>query len=102
MTMIDTFGRKLMNGDVIEIPNLRDYHPLNKEIPSALPRYYQIQDADFASEGFSVTWLPHLWRVKCTPLKDQQEFSNITRQAVCGRKHLGSRQLLSLQVPLSI
>jgi hypothetical protein len=76
--MIDTFGRKLMNGDVIEIPNLRDYHPLNASIPRALPRYYQIQDADFASEGFSVTWLPHLWRVKCTPLKDQQEFSNIT------------------------
>jgi hypothetical protein len=76
--MIDTFGRKLMNGDVIEIPNLRDYHPLNQNIPRALPRYYQIQDADFASEGFSVTWLPHLWRVKCTPLKDQQEFSNIT------------------------
>jgi hypothetical protein len=76
--MIDTFGRKLMNGDVIEIPNLRDYHPLNQNIPRALPRYYQIQDADFASEGFSVTWLPHLWRVKCTPMKDQQEFSNIT------------------------
>jgi hypothetical protein len=76
--MIDTFGRKLMNGDVIEIPNLKDYHPLNQDIPRALPRYYQIQDADYASEGFSVTWLPHLWRVKCTPLKDQQEFSNIT------------------------
>jgi hypothetical protein len=60
--MIDTFGRKLMNGDVIEIPNLKDYHPLNQNIPRALPRYYQIQDADFASEGFSVTWLPHLWR----------------------------------------
>jgi hypothetical protein len=79
-TMIDTFGRKLMNGDVIEIPNLTDYHPLNKEIPRALPRYYVIQDADYASEGFSVTWLPHLWRVKCTPMKDQQEFAQITNK----------------------
>jgi hypothetical protein len=79
-TMIDTFGRKLMNGDVIEIPNLKDYHPLNKEIPRALPRYYVIQDADYASEGFSVTWLPHLWRVKCTPMKDQQEFNTITNK----------------------
>ena len=78
--MIDTFGRKLMNGDVIEIPNLTDYHPLNKEIPRALPRYYVIQDADFASEGFSVTWMPHLWRVKCTPMKDQQEFNTITNK----------------------
>ena len=79
-TMIDTFGRKLMNGDVIEIPNLTDYHPLNKEIPRALPRYYVIQDADYASEGFSQTWLPHLWRVKCTPMKDQQEFNQITNK----------------------
>ena len=79
-TMIDTFGRKLMNGDVIEIPNLKDYHPLNQNIPRALPRYYVIQDADFASEGFSVTWLPHLWRVKCTPMKDQQEFNTITNK----------------------
>jgi hypothetical protein len=79
-TMIDTFGRKLMNGDVIEIPNLKDYHPLNKAIPRALPRYYVIQDADYASEGFSVTWLPHLWRVKCTPMKDQQEFNTITNK----------------------
>ena len=79
-TMIDTFGRKLMNGDVIEIPNLTDYHPLNQSIPRALPRYYVIQDADYASEGFSRTWLPHLWRVKCTPMKDQQEFAQITNK----------------------
>jgi hypothetical protein len=39
-----------------------------------------IQDSDFASEGFSQTWLPHLWRVKCTPMKDQQEFNQITNK----------------------
>ena len=75
--MIDTFGRKLMNGDVIEVPNLKDYNPLNEALPRALPRYYVIQDANFASEGFSQTWLPHLWRIKATPLNNQQEYSNI-------------------------
>ena len=75
--MIDTFGRKLMNGDVIEVPNLKDYHPLNQSIPKALPRYYQITDANYASEGFSQTWLPHLWRIKAIPLNNQQEFSKI-------------------------
>ena len=60
--MIDTFGRKLMNGDVIEVPNLKDYNPLNEDIPKALPRYYQITDANFASEGFSQTWLPQIGR----------------------------------------
>ena len=75
--MIDTFGRKLMNGDVIEVPNLKDYNPLNSNIPKALPRYYVIQDANYASEGFSQTWLPHLWRIKATPLTNQQEYAKV-------------------------
>jgi len=78
--MIDTMGRKLMSGDVLELPNLRDYNPLNETIPRALPRFYVIQDAAFASEGFSQTWLPHLWRVKCTPMVNAQEFNEITKE----------------------
>jgi len=78
--MIDTFGRKLMSGDVIEVPNLKDYNPLDTSIPKALPKYYVIQDAAFASEGFSQTWLPHLWRVKATPMVNAQEFSQIINQ----------------------
>ena len=79
--MIDTIGRKLMAGDVIEIPNLKDYHPLDKSLAKALPRWYVIQDAAFASEGFSQTWLPHLWRVKATPMVNAQEYNSITKQA---------------------
>ena len=75
--MIDQFGRKLMNGDVIEVPNLKDYHPLDTSGPKALPKYYVIQDASFASEGFSQTWLPHVWRVKATPLTASQEYNDI-------------------------
>jgi hypothetical protein len=76
--MIDSFQRKLMVGDVLEIPNLTDYNPLNPNLPKALPRYYVVQDAAFASEGFSQTWLPHLWRIKATPLTDSQEYNSIT------------------------
>ena len=75
--MIDTFGRKLMSGDVLELPNLKDYNPLNDALPRALPRYYVIQDAAFASEGFSQTWLPHLWRIKATPLVNAQEYLSL-------------------------
>ena len=75
--MIDTLGRKLMSGDVLEVPNLRDYHPLDASLARALPKYYVIQDAAFASEGFSQTWLPHLWRVKATPMVNAQEFKQI-------------------------
>ena len=78
--MIDTMGRKLMSGDVLELPNLRDYNPLDPTIPRALPKWYVIQDAAFASEGFSQTWLPHLWRVKATPMVNSQEFDQITKQ----------------------
>ena len=78
--MIDTFGRKLMSGDVIEVPNLRDYNPLDTALVKSLPRYYVIQDANFASEGFSVTWLPHLWRVKATPMVNAQEYQQIINQ----------------------
>ena len=78
--MIDTLGRKLMNGDVLELPNLKDFHPLDSGIAKAIPKYYVIQDAAFASEGFSQTWLPHLWRVKATPLVGAQEYHDILKK----------------------
>ena len=87
--MIDLIGRKLMVGDVLELPHLTDYHPLNETIPTALRRYYQVTDGDFASEGFSSTWYPHLWRIKCEPLVDSQEFSNILDQPVSKDNYLG-------------
>ena len=75
--MIDTLGRKLMTGDVIEVPNLKDPNPLNAAITRALPKFYVVQDASYPAEGFSQTWLPHLWRVKCTPLVNSQEYKDI-------------------------
>lgn len=80
--MIDLLGRKLMSGDVIEVPNLKDYHPLNSSGLKALPKYYVIQDASYASEGFSQTWLPHLWRVKATPLTASQEYDDILNRPI--------------------
>jgi hypothetical protein len=80
--MIDTFGRKLMNGDVLEVPNLKDYNPLNTAIPVPLPKYYMIQDAAFASEGFAQTWQPHTWRVKATPMTNAQEVKDILKSPV--------------------
>jgi hypothetical protein len=75
--MIDTIGRKLMSGDVIEVPNLKDPNPLDASITKALPKYYVIQDAAYASEGFAAEWLPHLWRVKATPMVNAQEYQEI-------------------------
>lgn len=87
--MIELIGRKLMVGDVLELPHLTDYHPLNEAIPVGLRRYYQVTDGNFASEGFTQTWYPHLWRIKCEPLVDSQEFSNILSQPVEKDNYLG-------------
>lgn len=87
--MIDLIGRKLMVGDVLELPHLLDYNPLKETIPVALKRFYQITDGNFASEGFSPTWYPHLWRIKCEPLVDSEEFSQILSEPIDQDNYLG-------------
>ena len=75
--MVETVGRKIIVGDVIELPHLKDYYPLNDDLPAALKRYYVVQDATRGAEGFSPTWFGHLWRVKVQPLVDSQEYKDI-------------------------
>ena len=75
-TMVDVMGRKIMPGDVFELPHLRDDLVLDSEA-KAINKFYIVQDANRASEGFSQTWYPHIWRVKCSPLIDSQEYKDI-------------------------
>jgi hypothetical protein len=76
--MVATMGRKLMNGDVLELMHLKDYD-VQGDLPAALKRYYVIGDCSWASEGFSPTWYPHLWRCKLNPLVDSQEYKDIMK-----------------------
>jgi len=73
---VEKLGRKIIAGDVIELPHLKDEHALN-DLQFALKRFYVIEDVNRAAEGFSVTWYPHLYRAKCKPLVDSQEFKQI-------------------------
>lgn len=73
---IQKLGRKLLSGDVLELPHLRDDHALN-DLTLALKRFYVIEDVNRAAEGFSTLWYPHLYRAKCVPLVDSQEFKDI-------------------------
>jgi hypothetical protein len=82
--MVETIGRKLMVGDVMELPVLKDYWPLDDTISVALKRYYVVQDAARAAEGFAPTWYPHLWRVKLQPLVDSQEYKDILNNIIVG------------------
>ena len=93
--MVDLIGRKLMNGDVLELQHLTDYDALNQDVPAALKRYYVVGDASFASEGFSPTWWPHLWRVKLNPLVDSQEYKDILNNITAGNSTTPIGQILS-------
>ena len=73
---VEKIGRKLIAGDVIELPHLKDDHALN-DLQFALKRFYVIEEVTRAAEGFSVTWYPHLYRAKCKPMVDSQEFKEI-------------------------
>jgi len=47
------------------------------DVPVALKRFFIVGDCNRASEGFSPTWWPHLWRCKINPLVDSQEYKDI-------------------------
>ena len=73
---VKTMGRKLMPGDVIELPHLKDEYARN-DYATALKRFYVIEDVNRAAEGFSMTWYPHLYRLKLKQIYDGQEFKEI-------------------------
>lgn len=73
---IKYIGRKPISGDVLEFPNLRDEFALN-DFDLALPRYYVVEDVGRASEGFSATWYPHLYRLRLKKIVDNQQFADI-------------------------
>jgi hypothetical protein len=82
--MVDTIGRKLMSGDVLELPNLKEFYSLDETVPVALKRFYVVQDVTRPASGFSPTWWNHLSRLKCTPLVDSQEYADILNDIVVG------------------
>ena len=73
---VKTVGRKIISGDVIELPHLKDEYALN-DYSVALKRFYVVEEVNRASEGFSQTWYPHLYRLKLKQIVDSQEFKEI-------------------------
>lgn len=73
---VKTIGRKIMSGDVVELPHLKDEYALN-DYSVALKRFYVVEDVNRAAEGFSQTWYPHLYRLKLKQIYDGQEFKEI-------------------------
>ena len=78
---VDIIGRKIMSGDVLELPNLAEEYTVNvndlTNFQRAIKKYYVVEDVNRAAEGFSATWYPHLYRLKLKPIVDSQQFKDI-------------------------
>lgn len=73
--MMSILGRRLMSGDVLELPHKRD-DTLDLNAP-AINKFYVVEDASRPAGGYSPTWWPHLWRVKISPMPASQEYQDI-------------------------
>ena len=73
---VKTIGRKIISGDVLELPHMKDEYAAN-DFNIALKRFYVVEDVTRAAEGFSQTWYPHLYRLKCKQIMDSQEYKDI-------------------------
>jgi len=72
----DAIGRKIIAGDVIELPHQKDEYALGDD-SVALKRFYVVSEVTRPASGYSQTWYPHLIRAKCQPLVDTQEFKEV-------------------------
>lgn len=73
---VKQLGRKIMPGDVIELPHMKDEYAAN-DYSVALKRFYVVDEVTRAAEGFSQTWYPHLYRVRSKQILDSQEYKDI-------------------------
>jgi hypothetical protein len=90
----DSLGRKIMAGDVIELPHQKDEYALDDRLV-ALKRFYVVSEVARPASGYSQTWYPHLLRAKCAPLVDTQEFKEILDQDSGAEDGSTLRDLLS-------
>jgi len=90
----DALGRKIMAGDVIELPHQKDEYALDDSLV-ALKRFYVVSEVTRPASGYSQTWYPHLLRAKCQPLVDTQEFKEILDQDSGAEDGSTLRDLLS-------
>jgi hypothetical protein len=91
---IKTLGRKVIPGDVIELPHLRDEYALN-DFDFSLKRFYVVEDVNRAAEGFSPTWYPHLYRLKLKQIYDGQEYKDILDLPASDDTDITLREVLS-------
>lgn len=81
--MIDALGRKLISGDVLEFPSMRDVPIFDNAV--GINRYYVVQDALYAAGGYGQKWFPHIWLVRAKLMTASVEYTQILDQAATGQ-----------------
>lgn len=81
--MMDSLGRKLIAGDVLEFPNMRDTPIFDNAV--GINRYYVVQDALWAAGGYGQKWFPHIWLVRAKLITASPEYKEIIDQAATGQ-----------------
>jgi hypothetical protein len=95
--MLDSLGRKLIAGDVLEFPSYRDVPIFDNAV--GINRYYVVQDALYAAAGYGQKWFPHIWLVRAKLMTASPEFSQIIDQAASGQTDGGVGQGIGLMPP---
>lgn len=95
--MIDSLGRKLISGDVLEFPNMVDTPVFDNA--TGINRYYVVQDALYAAAGYGNTWYPHLWLVRAKLISGSNEYKDIMDSAASGQTSGGAGQGVGIFYP---
>ena len=95
--MMDSLGRKLIAGDVLEFPSMRDVPIFDNAV--GINRYYVVQDALYAAAGYGQKWFPHIWLVRAKLMTASPEFKEITDQANSGQTDGGVGQGIGIMPP---
>ena len=78
--MINLIGRKIIAGDVIEMTSKRD----TTLSGVAINKYYVVQDSLYSAQGTSMTWYPHLWKVRAKEMPASSEYQDVLDKAASG------------------
>jgi len=95
--MVDSLGRKLIAGDVLEFPSMRDVPIFDNAV--GINRYYVVQDALYAAGGYGQKWFPHIWLVRAKLITAAPEFKEIIDQAATGQTAGGVGQGIGIMPP---
>jgi hypothetical protein len=95
--MVDALGRKLIAGDVLEFPSYRDVPIFDNAV--GINRYYVVQDALYAAQGYGQKWFPHIWLVRAKLLQASVEYTEILNQAASGQNDGGVGQGIGVMPP---